>query len=190
MAKNYLVGLVGEGIEHSLTPDLHMREAQHLGIDYEYRIIDVVEDSLSAKSIEWILAEAKSAGALDGFGAMVLSNRVASLSLAQAGCERIAVTPLPYVYSLLVFRTSWLFVLLLPLALIEPAGWLTPLFTGIVAYTFFGLAEVTEELAHSVGPTANALPLAAICRAAEISLAPHLDESAPEALLPQGFRLD
>ena len=62
MAKNYLVGLVGEGIEHSLTPDLHMREAQHLGIDYEYRIIDVVEDSLSAKSIEWILAEAKSAG--------------------------------------------------------------------------------------------------------------------------------
>jgi putative membrane protein len=137
-----------------------------------------------------LLAEAKSAGTLDGFGAMVLSNRVASLSLAQAGCERIAVTPLPYVYSLLVFRTSWLFVLLLPLALIEPAGWLTPLFTGIVAYTFFGLAEVTEELAHPFGPTANALPLAAICRAAEISLAPHLDESAPEALLPQGFRLD
>ena len=137
-----------------------------------------------------LLAQAHAAGKLDGFGAMTLSNRVAALSLAQAGCERIAVTPLPYVYSLLVFRTSWLYVLLLPLALIEPAGWLTPLFTGIVAYTFFGLAEVTEELAHPFGPTANALPLAAICRAAEISLAPHLNEPAPEPLQPHNFRLD
>lgn len=62
MAKSYLVGLVGEGIDHSLTPDLHMRETQHLGIDYQYRIIDTVEDSLSAKSIEWIVAEAAAAG--------------------------------------------------------------------------------------------------------------------------------
>lgn len=62
MAKSYLVGLIGEGIEHSLTPDLHMREAHQLGFDYEYRIIDVVEDSLSAKSIEWLLAEAAASG--------------------------------------------------------------------------------------------------------------------------------
>ena len=137
-----------------------------------------------------LLVQAREAGGLDGFGAMTLSDRIAGLSLAQAGCERIAVTPLPYVYSLLVFRTSWLFVLLLPLALIEPAGWLTPVFTVIVAYTFFGLAEVTEELAHPFGATANALPLDAICRAAEISLAPHLNEAAPEPLQPQDFRLD
>ena len=60
----------------------------------------------------------------------------------------------------------------------------------IVAYTFFGLAEVTEELAHPFGLTANALPLDAICRAAEISLAPHLDEAPPPPLLPVGYRLD
>ncbi len=137
-----------------------------------------------------IVAQAREAGQIDGFGALTLSNRIASLALAQAGCERIATTPLPYVYSLLIFRTSWLYVLLLPLALIEPAGWLTPLLTGIVAYTFFGLAEVTEELAHPFGTTANALPLDAICRAAEISLAPHLNETAPAPLPPVDFRLD
>ena len=137
-----------------------------------------------------IVAQAREAGQIDGFGALTLSNRIASLALAQAGCERIATTPLPYVYSLLIFRTSWLYVLLLPLALIEPAGWLTPLLTGIVAYTFFGLAEVTEELAHPFGTTANALPLDAICRAAEISLAPHLNEPAPSPLPAKGFRLD
>ena len=43
-----------------------------------------------------LLAQARAAGGLDGFGAMTLSDRIAGLSLAQAGCERIAVTPLPY----------------------------------------------------------------------------------------------
>lgn len=137
-----------------------------------------------------LLSAAYRDGTLDGFGARAISTRMASIALAQAACERIAVTPLPYVYSLLMFRTSWLYCLLLPLGLIDSAGWMTPLFTGIVAYTFFGLAEVTEELAHPFGTTANALPLDAICRAAEISLAPHLGQTPPPPLTPINFRLD
>jgi putative membrane protein len=136
------------------------------------------------------LADALRQGRMDGFGARTLSTRLSTIALAQAGCERIKLTPLPYVYSLLIFRTSWLYCLLLPFALLEPTGWLTPLFAVIVAYTFFGLAEVTEELAHPFGLTANALPLDAICRTAEISLAPHLDEAAPLPLQPIGYRLD
>lgn len=136
------------------------------------------------------LANARSAGTLDGFGARALSARLDSLALQQAGCERIVGTPLPYVYSLLVYRTSYLYCLLVPLALLEPAGWLTPLFTAIIGYVFFGLAEVTEELAHPFGATPNGLALDAICRSAEISLAPHLGEPAPEPLRPVNFRLD
>lgn len=137
-----------------------------------------------------VLTTAHRGGSLDGFGARALSARLGSLALAQAGCERIKLTPLPYVYSLLIFRTSWLYCLLLPFALIEPTGWLTPLFAVIVAYTFFGLAEVTEELAHPFGTTANALPLDAICRTAEISLAPHLGEVPSPPLHPVDYRLD
>lgn len=136
------------------------------------------------------LAEAHREGRMDGFGARTLSTRLSTIALAQAGCERIKLTPLPYVYSLLIFRTSWLYCLLLPFALLDPTGWLTPLFAAIVAYTFFGLAEVTEELAHPFGLTANALPLDAICRTAEISLAPHLDEPPPPPLQPVDYRLD
>ena len=136
------------------------------------------------------LAKAHRQGRMDGFGARTLSTRLSGIALAQAGCERIRLTPLPYVYSLLIFRTSWLYCLLLPLALLEPTGWLTPLFAVIVAYTFFGLAEVTEELAHPFGLTANALPLDAICRTAEITLAPHLGEAPPPPLQPVGYRLD
>ncbi|MBL9055175.1 MAG: hypothetical protein JNJ84_02750 [Rhodobacteraceae bacterium] len=135
------------------------------------------------------LAAARTDGRIDGFGARSLTGRLASIALQQAGCERIAVTPLPYVYSLLIYRTTYLYCLLLPLALIQPAGWLTPVFVGIVAYVFLGLAEVTEELSHPFGTTLNALPLDAICRAAEISLAPHLGEAAPPPLRPVNFHL-
>jgi len=146
---------------------------------------DATLDAMGAQ-----LAGALHQGRMDGFGARTLSTRLSSIALAQAGCERIKQTPLPYVYSLLIFRTTWLYCLLLPFALVEPTGWLTPLFAVIVAYIFFGLAEVTEELAHPFGLTANALPLDAICRTAEISLAPHLGEPAPLPLQPADYRLD
>jgi ion channel-forming bestrophin family protein len=136
-----------------------------------------------------LLAVALERGALDGFGARTLSGRLSSLALQQAGCERIAGTPLPYVYSLLIYRTTYLYCLLLPLALIGPAGWLTPVFVGIVAYVFLGLAEVSEELSQPFGENLNALPLDAICRTAEISLAPHLGRTPPPPLLPQDFHL-
>lgn len=126
---------------------------------------------------------------LDGFGARALAERLGSMALQQAACERIANTPLPYVYSLLIYRTTYIYCLLLPLALVQAAGWLTPLFVGIVAYVFLGLAEVSEELSHPFGTTPNALPLDAICRAAEISLAPHLGEEPPLPLQPRNFYL-
>ena len=137
-----------------------------------------------------LLASERTDGRLDGFGSRTLSARLSGMALAQAGCERIQATPLPYVYSLLVFRTSWLYCLLLPTALLGPAGWLAPLFTVIVAYTFFGLAEVTEELAHPFGLTGNGLPLDALCRVGEISMAPHLGETPLPPLTPVAFRLD
>lgn len=145
---------------------------------------DAALDALSAQ-----LAAAHRSGTVDGFGLRALTTRLGSMALQQAGCERIVLTPLPYVYSLLIYRTTWLFCLLLPLALIGPAGWLAPVFVGIVAYVFFGLAEVTEELSHPFGLTANGLPLDAICRAAEISLAPHLGEQPPPAMRPKDYFL-
>jgi len=136
-----------------------------------------------------LVAHAHTTGVLDGFGARTLSARIASLALQQAGCERIAGTPLPYVYSLLIYRTTYLYCLLLPLALVGLAGWLTPLFVCIVAYVFLGLAEVSEELSQPFGENINALPLDALCRAVEISLAPHLGREPPSPLHPKDFHL-
>ncbi|MDQ2066120.1 bestrophin family ion channel [Xinfangfangia sp. CPCC 101601] len=131
-----------------------------------------------------LVAEAHRSGQVDGFGARALTGRLASMALQQAGCERVANSPLPFVYSLLIYRTSYLYCLLLPLALTSSTGWMTPVLVAVVAYMFLGLAEVTEELSHPFASSPNGIALDAICRAAEISLAPHLGETAPEALAP------
>jgi putative membrane protein len=135
-------------------------------------------------ALSGILSAERAAGRLDGFGAKALTERLAAMAAAQAGCERIAATPLPFVYSLLVYRTSVLYCLLVPLGLVETTGWMTPLFAGVIAYVFFGLSEVTEDLEHPFGNSVNGLPLDAMCRTVEISLAPHLGLPVPEPLTP------
>ena len=151
--------------------------------------IGVGPPGMALNRITDILANARRTGKLDPLGARTLAERLASISAAQAGAERIASTPLPYVYSLLIYRTAYLYCLFLPLALIGPAGWLTPFFVVMAGYVFLGLAEVAEELAQPFGSTPNALPLDAICRMVEISIAPHLGEAPAHPLEPRNYIL-
>lgn len=174
---------------------LHRRNLRGLGDDAAVRSLApelIAAPHPPCAALDRLSAEVAAGvadGRIDGFGARTLAERLSSMAAQQAGCERIAGTPLPYVYSLLIYRTTYLYCLLLPLSLVEAAGWLTPVFVGVVGYVFLGLAEVSEELAHPFGTTPNALPLDAICRAAEISLAPHLGEPAPQPLQAKDFYL-
>lgn len=123
-------------------------------------------------------------GEVSGFGQMTLAHTLSSLATAQAGCERILTTPLPFVYSLLVRRTTYLYCWLLPFALIDVANWFAPVFAAIVAYVFFGLQAVTNELEQPFSDLQNGLPLDAMCRTIEISVAEALDRPAPAPLAP------
>lgn len=53
--------------------------------------------------------------------------------------------------ALLLHRTIYLFCILLPFAMAEPLGWLTPVFTAIVSYTFFSLDEIGDDLEDPFG---------------------------------------
>lgn len=123
-------------------------------------------------------------GSISGFGQMTISQTLSALALAQAGCERIVTTPLPFVYSLLVRRTTYLYCWLLPFALIESTSWFAPLFAGVVAYVFFGLQAVTNELEMPFRNVQNGLPLDAMCRVIEISVCEALDRAPPAAMTP------
>ena len=106
-------------------------------------------------------------GELSEWRYMLLANHLTSLTQAQAVCERIKTTPLPFPYTLLLHRTIYLFCILLPFAMAEPLGWLTPLFTAIVSYTFFGLDAIADELEDPFGRDENDLPTDALVRTIE-----------------------
>jgi len=116
------------------------------------------------------LADALRRGVLSDIVYQGLLQRVADCAAVQAACERIHNTPAPFAYSLLLHRTAWLFCLLLPFGLVDVLGPFTPLVVIIVAYTFFGLDALGDELQEPFGLSDNSLPLRAMVRTIEIDL--------------------
>jgi len=120
----------------------------------------------------------------------ILSDRLWAMTTIQTACERLKSAPTPFTYTLLLHRTAWLFCLLLPFGVVGTLGLGTPLLTAILAYAFFGLDALGEELEEPFGETQNALPLSAMVRAMEIAAGEALGESdLPEALRPEKFVL-
>lgn len=136
-----------------------------------------------------LLGEQYRQGALDSMGLKMLDEKLAALSSIQAASERIATTPLPFAYTLLVHRTAYVYCYLLPFALIGGMGWATPVLAAAVAYTFFGIDRLSEHLETPFGRDPNDLPLDALCRIHEISVADALGEAAPHPLPVTDFQL-
>ena len=106
-----------------------------------------------------------------------MDDRLTSMTIVLAACERIHYTPLPFAYMLLVHRTTYLYCIMLPFGLVSSLGWTTPLICAVIAYTFFGLDALSEELEEPFGLAANQLPLTALSRTIEINLREALGET-------------
>ncbi len=119
----------------------------------------------------------------------MLEAKVGGLAEVQAACERIRGTPLPFVYTLLLNRTAYLFCILLPFGAAGLIGWGTPIAAAVVAYTFFGLEVLGHELEDPFSLHQNGLPLDAIVRTVEIDVLTALGEPAPPPLLPVDYLL-
>lgn len=128
------------------------------------------------------IGAARRQGAIDSIGYRILDERLSAIAALQAGCERISGTPLPFAYTLLLQRTAYIVCLLLPFGLVASTGWATPLFTALIAYTYFGLDALSQELEDPFGTEPNDLALDGLCRVCEISVLEALGEPAPEPL--------
>ena len=114
-----------------------------------------------------------------------MDERLTSITIVLAACERIHNTPLPFAYMLLVHRTTYLYCIMLPFGLVASLGWATPLMCAVIAYTFFGLDALSEELEEPFGFAANQLPLTALSRTIEINLREALgDTDIPSDIAP------
>jgi predicted membrane chloride channel (bestrophin family) len=83
----------------------------------------------------------------------------------------------PFAYTLLLHRTAYIYCFLLPFGLVDTLHGLTPLVVGLVAYTFFGLDALGDEIEDPFGTKLNHLPLDALCVTIETSLREALGET-------------
>lgn len=111
----------------------------------------------------------------------MLDRQLDELGKAVGGCERIAATPIPYAYGVLLHRTVYTYCVLLPFGLVDATEFFTPLLCVFVAYTLIALEAVANEVADPFGLAPNALPLDAMCRQIERAV---LDLCGEEPLPP------
>lgn len=121
----------------------------------------------------------------------VLEASMTSLTDIQGACERIKSTPIPFSYTTLIHRITAVYCYALPFGLVDAVGIYTPFVCIIVAYAFFGLDVVGDEIEMPFGTDYNDLPLRTISRMIEVNLRQRLDEpDLPPLLAPVNDFLD
>jgi ion channel-forming bestrophin family protein len=137
------------------------------------------------------LHECIAEGWIDGCRAVAIDASLSSMTEVATACERLKNTPIPFSFTLLLHRTAYLYCFLLPFGLVDEIGIMTPVVVAIVAYTFFGLDAVGDEIEEPFGTALNDLPLSAICRTIEIDLRESLhDGQIPSPLVPVNYALN
>lgn len=89
-----------------------------------------------------------------------------------------------YPYILMLHRVVHVYCFLLPFCLVGSIGWFTPIAVCVLAYTFFGLDALGDQIADSFDTQPNDLALDTMCRTIEISVLELIGEPTPAPLEP------
>lgn len=132
---------------------------------------------------QW-LRERRLAGQIAAPLQQVMEEGLNRLTDVLGGCERIATTPIPFTYAVIIHRTIYAYCVLLPFGLVDSIGPTTPVVVAVLAYTFLALEALGAELEDPFGTRANDLALDAISITIEATLCEMLGEPAPPLLQP------
>jgi putative membrane protein len=118
---------------------------------------------------EWVSARYKE-GVFGEITMSAIDRNLAELSNILGGCERIASTPVPFGYSVMIHRVVYFYCALLPFGLVDAIAWMTPAVTLVMAYSFIALDSMAAELEMPFDRDENALALDAISLNIELSI--------------------
>lgn len=107
----------------------------------------------------------------------VLEQSLVTLTDIQGGCERIKNTPIPLSYTSLIHQIVAIYCMALPFGIVKTVGAFTPVVVGIVAYAFYGLDAIGDEIENPFGLDPNDLPLTSLSRMIEVNLRQRLGET-------------
>lgn len=172
-------------MRESLRKEKNLKEVESLlGVEDTKRVREASHmPTYTGAKIARLIAELRSQG-LDDFAFQRAERERAILIDDIGACERIRNTPMPYVLAIKTRRFIFLFLLLLPLALIDRAEWLTPLVVALASYPLFSLDEIGAELQNPFSPrNLSHLPLSGICDTIEANVLSLQDSAAEDSKL-------
>jgi ion channel-forming bestrophin family protein len=118
---------------------------------------------------DWVSAHQRE-GAFGEITMTAIDRNLVELSNILGGCERIAATPVPFGYSVMIHRVVYFYCALLPFGLVDAISWMTPAVSMVMAYSFIALDSLASELEMPFGRDDNDLALDAISRNIELSI--------------------
>ena len=111
---------------------------------------------------------------MDHFGFLQADRERSGLIDAVGSCERIQNTPIPMAYSINIRRLTFLYLAIVPFALLDhlkEVEWLTPFVMMLIAYPILAMDQIGVELQKPFGTTSlNHLPLEVFTRRIEREL--------------------
>ena len=113
---------------------------------------------------------AKENGQMDSIIQAAFDQNLDKLSDITGGCERIASTPIPYTYRVLLHRTVYIYCFLLPFGFVDSLGWVMPFIVVFIAYTFVAFEAIADEIEEPFGTEPNDLALNGMTRMIEDTL--------------------
>jgi putative membrane protein len=131
----------------------------------EYRPIILMRE-LGAQINQW-----RKRGTIDTILQAAMDRNLDKFSDIIGGCERIASTPIPFSYDVLLHRTIYIYCFLLPFGFANSLVWYAPFIITFVAYTFTALEAIADELENPFDNLQNDLALDAMSVNIERSIA-------------------
>lgn len=174
------------GLRNRLRDNPQLQDLQPYLTEQEYAALanspNIPNNLLNKLGLAFAAASQKS-----GSSEILLSNidkELSQLSTVLSGCERIKNTPIPYPYILLLHRTVHIYCFVLPFCLVDSIGWTTPFAVCFLAYTFFGLDALGDQISDPFDTQQNDLPLDAMSRNLEINIKEITGEALPSPIKP------
>ncbi|WP_254511704.1 bestrophin family protein [Anatilimnocola floriformis] len=116
-----------------------------------------------ANRIAQLLHEAMRSGQFDRFAFIQAEHERSSLIDHIGGCERIMKTPLARVFSIKIRHFLFVYLIALPIAIVDKTGVMTPIIVLLVAYPLLSLDQIGMELQNPFSvDSLSHLPLADI----------------------------
>lgn len=171
--RDKMIGLIAAMpylMKNNLRGDSSIKEVKHLLPDTIYTELPAWQHkpNLISATQALILFQLQNSGKLNQFSFLKAEELREAIIDCQGACERILKTPMPFVMAIKSRRFILLFLIILPIALVNYSAYISPMIVALVGYALFSLDQIGVELQNpfSINNLSH-LPLNDICRTIE-----------------------